>query len=131
MGSQSVTVKVTKQRNDLHSWQYPAHARKKKTKVEFRKTQENPRRYFEVKTSNKFVALETSEGSKKPKDQTANQRNAPKQKSKSFKANQGASSSHSPYRSLQHYTPTYFTLESLEEQFRIFHLTKYDKSLLR
>ena len=35
MGSQSVIAKVTEQRNDLHSWQYPAHARKKKTKVEF------------------------------------------------------------------------------------------------
>ena len=78
MGSQSVIAKVTEQRNDLHSWQYPAHARKKKTKVEFRKTQENPRRYFEVKTSNKFVALEASEGLEKHKDHTTNQQNAPK-----------------------------------------------------
>ena len=67
MGSQSVTAKVTEQRNDLHSWQYPTHAQKKKTKVKFRKTQENPRRYFEVKTSNKFAALEASEGSEKPR----------------------------------------------------------------
>lgn len=73
---QSVIANVTEHKNDLHSWQYPAHAQKKKIKEKFWKTQENPRQYFDVKTSNKFVALEASEGLEKPKDQTANQQNA-------------------------------------------------------
>ena len=119
MAIHSENMNFTKQRNDHHSWQYPAYKRKKKNKAESRKAQKNPRLNFEVKTSNKFEALKVLE---------ANQRNDLKQKSRSSRAVQGTFARCSPDRSIHLYSRAYFTLDSLEEQFRFFHLTKYAKS---
>lgn len=76
---------------------------------------------FEVKLSNKFSALDKMEDCGKHK----RQQKGPKQKSISTNLEQRNSSHHAADLPFPHRSLSFFTLDGLEEQIRVFHLTKY------